>query len=714
MSKLQLKTAEVFEPLIAPARYKGAWGGRGSGKSTFFAEKLIEDSMAEPGDFGVGLRSVCIREVQKDLAQSSKALIESIMVKYGIGEADGFKVYREQISTPGDGLIIFKGMNDYTADSIKSLEGFKRGWWEEAQTATARSLSIYTPTFRIDGAERWFSWNPRRKKDAIDVLLRGPQVPTGSVIVKANWRDNPWFTAELEQERQDFLRIKPEQYPHVWEGEYVSALEGAYYAAAINKARLDKRIGFVAADPLMSTHAAFDIGGTGARADAVAVWVFQVIGKQIRMLNYYEAVSQPLATHLNWLRDNEYLPKRTQIWLPHDGEQGEKVFDTSYESAIKSVGYDVTVVPNQGKGAAKKRIEVARRVFPSVFFNEQTTEPGIAALGWYHEKQDDKRDIGLGPEHDWSSHGCFHGATKVVTRYGMCMIMDLPKTGEVLTPCGWKQYINPRITKQDAQLVEVRFLGGYSVKCTPDHLFLTASGWKSAESLTQNTEIQSTLTKSRSILMAGYIVCGLAKDIWRAAARGFTGMLGRLLSGQYLKAATYTTLMGTPLITGWKISNAFRRKSTYLNRGTRELSQRPDGFQLRREAVPQTGINQLKVGSGILVMPRKLKAGLNGSALRKLVSIVDRSLWRLSEKAALMLESIALKPVKPLVIERVVKLSETADVWDITVPGPHCFSLQNGAVVHNSDAFGLGCIAAEQIMNAITPDASSFYAAFRR
>lgn len=404
MSKLQLLTAKVFEPLLAPARYKGAWGGRGSGKSTFFAEKLIEDSMAEPGEVGEGLRSVCLREVQKDLAQSSKALIESVLARYRIGEPDGFKVYREQISTPGDGLIIFKGMNDYTADSIKSLEGFKRGWWEEAQTASDHSLGIFTPTLRLPGAERWFSWNPRRKKDAIDRLLRGEQLPTGAVVVKSNWRDNPFFTSELEQERQDCLRIKPEQYPHTWEGEYVRALQGAYFAKALNEARLAGRIGVVTQDPLMTVHLFWDIGGAGLKSDATSIWAVQFVGQRILVLDYYEAICQPLATHIQWMRERGYTPGKSQVWLPHDGDNSEKVYDVTYASSIKSLGYEVEVVPNQGKGAAKMRIEAVWRKFPSVWVNEATTEGGLDALGWYHERKDEKRDQGLGPDHDWSSH----------------------------------------------------------------------------------------------------------------------------------------------------------------------------------------------------------------------------------------------------------------------------------------------------------------------
>lgn len=406
MSALQIPTAKVFVPLLEPARYKGAYGGRGSGKSHFFGDLLIDDCLTEPGNSGgEGMRAVCIREVQKDLAQSSKLLIESKLRERGLSEADGFKIYRDLISVPGDGIVIFKGMNDYTADSIKSLEGFKRGWWEEAQTATLHSLNLYRPTLRAEGAERWFSWNPRRKSDPVDVLLRGAERPTGSIVVEANWRDNPWLTSELKQEREDCLRQQPDQYEHIWEGGYVSVVAGAYYASHLTEARRAGRIGAVPVDPLLSHHLFFDIGGTGSKADAVSIWALQFVGLQIRAVNYYEAVSQPLATHLNWMREHEYLPKRAKVWLPHDGSSNDKVYDISYESAIKAAGYDVEVVPNQGRGAAKARIEAARRLFPSFWFNEATTQGGLDALGWYHEKKDEARDIGLGPEHDWSSHG---------------------------------------------------------------------------------------------------------------------------------------------------------------------------------------------------------------------------------------------------------------------------------------------------------------------
>jgi len=294
-------------------------------------------------------------------------------------------------------------MNDYTRDSIKSLEGFKRAWWEEAHTATAGSLSMLRPTIRAENSELWFSWNPRREIDPIDIMLRGPEKPTGSIVVEANWRDNPWFTKELEQDRTDTMRMEPDQYDHIWEGAYVKVIAGAYFAANLTKAKSEQRIGKVSADPLMTLRVFCDIGGTGAKADAFTMWVAQFIGREVRVLDYYEAVGQPLATHLAWLRSKGY--DDAQIWLPHDGSTNDKVYDVSYESALKDAGYKVTVVPNQGKGAAKARIESCRRTFPSVWFNETSCQGGLDALGWYHERKDENRNIGLGPEHDWASHG---------------------------------------------------------------------------------------------------------------------------------------------------------------------------------------------------------------------------------------------------------------------------------------------------------------------
>lgn len=403
MSSLTIQTAEVFAPLLQPARFKGAWGGRGSGKSHFFAEMLVEECLMQPGT-----RAVCIRELQKSIKDSSKHLIEAKIAALGV--QDKFDVTEREIRTPGGGLIVFTGMRDHTADSIKSLEGCRLAWVDEAQSLSARSLQLLRPTIRVDGSELWFSWNPTRKSDAIEDLLRNnpphcPEDPTRhAIVVKANWRDNPWFNPTMESERQLELAKYPDRYDHTWEGDYARAFEGAYFAKVLLSAKREGRIGKVSADPLLPIRAYIDIGGSGANADAFVIWIVQFVGQEIRVLNYYESQGQVLAYHVNWLRDNGY--SSAKLFLPHDGVNENNVTGKRYADHLRDAGFsDVTIIPNQGRGAAGMRIEAVRRLFPKIWFNEATTEAGRDALGFYHEKRDDQRNVGLGPEHDWSSHG---------------------------------------------------------------------------------------------------------------------------------------------------------------------------------------------------------------------------------------------------------------------------------------------------------------------
>lgn len=214
MTALQIQTPRVYVPLLADARYKGAFGGRGSGKSHFFAEMLIEECIREKTD------AVCLREIQKSLKFSVKKLLENKIASMNAGAY--FEVQNEQIKSVNGGVIIFQGMQDHTSDSIKSLEGFKIAWFEEAQTASQRSLDLLRPTIRSPGSQLWFGWNPRFATDPIDQLLRGPTPPPGAIVVEANYTDNPWFPAELQDEMEYDKRRDPDKYAHIWLGKYQS------------------------------------------------------------------------------------------------------------------------------------------------------------------------------------------------------------------------------------------------------------------------------------------------------------------------------------------------------------------------------------------------------------------------------------------------------------------------------------------------------------
>lgn len=407
MAAVQIELPEKLIPVFdGPADVRYAHGGRGSAKTRSFA-KMAAVRGYMYGMAGISGQIVCGRQFMNSLEDSSleecKRAIEDepwLLDYYDIGE----KYIKSK-----DGRIWFTFVGlDRNIQSIKSKGRILLLWVDEAEPVTDIAWSIVIPTLREEGegwnAELWVTWNPRRKAAAVESRFRNSKDPLIKGV-QLNWRDNPRFPSKLERERLRDMEERPEQYGHIWEGEYFTVNEGAYFSTHILQAKKENRIGHVHADPLMTKRAFIDIGGTGARADAFAMWIAQFVGKEIRVLNYYEAVGQPLATHLEWMRANDCGPGSCQVWLPHDGATHDKVHDVSYESAFRQAGYSVTVVPNQGKGAAKARIEAARRLFPAMWFNEQTTSAGVDALAWYHEKRDDERNIGLGPEHDWASHG---------------------------------------------------------------------------------------------------------------------------------------------------------------------------------------------------------------------------------------------------------------------------------------------------------------------
>jgi phage terminase large subunit len=207
------QVAPAFVPLLKPARYKGLYGGRGSGKSHFFAQLLVVEACSKPGT-----RAVCVREVQRTLAQSSKRLIEDKIRELGVQAL--FKITEREIQTPGGGVILFEGMQAHNSDSIKSLEGARIAWIEEAQTLSQRSIDLLRPTIRAEGSELWFGWNPQKATDPVDVLLRGEKLPPGARVLQVNWDSNPWLPQVLKDELEYDRRRDPDKFAHVWGGEY--------------------------------------------------------------------------------------------------------------------------------------------------------------------------------------------------------------------------------------------------------------------------------------------------------------------------------------------------------------------------------------------------------------------------------------------------------------------------------------------------------------
>ena len=399
-----LTTADIVPKLIpvfeGKADFRYAFGGRGSSKSVGFHKMAatlgaIWDSLGKSGVI------LCIREFMNSLEDSSlqdvKSAIEAdpwLQTMYEVGE----KYVRTR---SGRIKFVFAGTS-VNLDSIKSKSKILLVVAEEAENIPSDAWEKIVPTVREEDSEIWAIYNPETDRSWVHKNLRLSNSPM-TKGVEINWRDNTWWTQKLERLRLKALEEDPDNYDHIWEGAFKTVFKGSYYTRDLTKARVDGRITDVPADPLMTYRAYWDIGGTGAKADACTIWIVQFVGQKINALDYYEAVGQPLATHVNWLRTNGY--ENALCILPHDGVKHDAVYTVTYESALIDAGFKVEVVPNQGTGAATMRIEATRRIFNKVWFNDKPTEQGRKTLAAYRENWNEDRGVGLGPLHDWASNG---------------------------------------------------------------------------------------------------------------------------------------------------------------------------------------------------------------------------------------------------------------------------------------------------------------------
>jgi phage terminase large subunit len=367
------------------------YGGRGGAKSHSVASALVIQAAQSP------LRVVCAREIQESLKDSVKQLIEDKISDYGL--EDHFEALKDETRAKNGGKIVYKGVWR-NPDALKSLEGADVLWGEEANRFSARSIRLIRPTMRKPGSRMIWTWNPEFDHDPIDKLFRGAGGPPPNSIVKeVSWRDNPWFEGTpLQAEMEHDYRIDPATAAHVWGGEYVQAVQGAYFAAQLAKVREEGRVTTLSQDPILSVRAFWDLG----YRDATAIWIAQFVGREVRVLDYIEGRGQPIAYYIEALRNRGWSSALME--LPHDGIQQRLTATGSAEELLRVAGFEVRSIPNQGRGAALQRVEAARRLFPQIWFNDTPdVASGMKALAAYHERQDEKRNVGLGPMHDWAS-----------------------------------------------------------------------------------------------------------------------------------------------------------------------------------------------------------------------------------------------------------------------------------------------------------------------
>jgi phage terminase large subunit len=384
-----------LKPLLKNKRYKGAYGGRGGAKSHFFAEQIILKCYIRQ------TRVVCIREIQNSIKDSVKQLLIDKIAKLGLNAY--FEVLETEIRGPQGSLIIFKGMQSYNADNIKSLEAYDLAWVEEAQTLSQHSLDLLRPTIRKDGSELWFSWNPRFKTDPVDMFFR-KNPPEEAISVFINWRDNPWFPNVLKKEMLHDFAIDEDKAEHIWNGAYGTS-QGSILAKWVGKAEREGRINDdVVFDP---DGAPLELSSDLGFRDTASWWYWQRKPGGFALLKYEGDTGLDADDWIPMLQDSIIKlsgGRLGRIWLPHDARA--KTFqskNTTQEKFIKAFeAKHIGIVPQTKK---LDQISAARSILPRCEFNRTLCEDGIDGLNaWEYEYNDDLQVFSREPLHNWASH----------------------------------------------------------------------------------------------------------------------------------------------------------------------------------------------------------------------------------------------------------------------------------------------------------------------
>jgi phage terminase large subunit len=219
--------------------------------------------------------------------------------------------------------------------------------------------------------------------------------------------DNPeWFSLMLKGSESgiiddlelDALRAEmtPEQYEQEIECNFNAAVVGAYYGKEVVDAERAGRVSEVKIDPALPVQTAWDLG----IGDSTAIWAFQITHGGIRVVDYYENHSQPLAHYVGVLEAKGY---KGRCWVPHDAKARELGTGRTRVETLLSLGRDVALVPNH---TIMDGINAARVSFKRFHFDELNCRQGLEALRQYRAEFDEKtKTFKNHPRHDWCSHG---------------------------------------------------------------------------------------------------------------------------------------------------------------------------------------------------------------------------------------------------------------------------------------------------------------------
>ena len=388
MQEIRVKFPAKLRDLFRPRRYKIMFGGRGGGKSWAVARALLVMSADRP------IRVLCAREIQKSMRDSVHRLLKDQIVSLGL-ESE-FDILDNEIRSYNGSLFLFTGLQSHTVDSIKSFEGVDIVWVEEGHGVSKKSWDTLIPTIRKHGSEIWVTLNPDMDTD--DTYQRFIAAPSSDTwLCEINWRDNPWFPAVLNDEREKAQRsMLAEDYEHIWEGKPRRVAKGAIYRHEIQALYDDNRVRPVPYEPGLPVHTVWDLGWN----DAMTIIMVQRSPMDVRVIDYIEDSNRTLDWYVGQLEKRPY--RWGTDFIPHDGRTRNFHTGKSTEELLGDMGRKPHVLPQAG---VEEGIKAARMLFPRCYFDQDKTVRLVECLKRYRRDINQKTGEAAGPLHDEFSHG---------------------------------------------------------------------------------------------------------------------------------------------------------------------------------------------------------------------------------------------------------------------------------------------------------------------
>lgn len=362
---MRVSFPDKLRVLFTKSRYKVIVGGRGKGASWNIARALLLLAANQT------LRILCCREVQKSIKESVHQLLKEQIPL--VGHEDQYEVLETEIKNSNTGSqFLFIGLQDHTAQSVKSYENFDIAWVAEAQAVKKKSLDILIPTIRKEGSEIWVDMNPELDTD--DAYMRlVVNAPPDAQVIPMTFADNPWFPATLELERAYCEKMYPDDYRNIWLGEPMTSVPGAIYAKELLQLMKEQRYTFCPYDSKLKVHTIWDMGWN----DAMAIILVQKAHSEVRIIAYYEGSFKRVD---EWAADLN-LMKMNWGWdyLPHDGYAESRKTGNSDADILKANGRRVKPkgqsVPLPHEIDPEQGIRITRTVWPKLIINKGG--PGI-------------------------------------------------------------------------------------------------------------------------------------------------------------------------------------------------------------------------------------------------------------------------------------------------------------------------------------------------